>query len=164
MTNWGFDDDTNGDQGNGNTQPGGLRQFAEAQQQENKALKSQLEAIQNTLRMQQLKGVFEEAGAPDALSKYDGEADAAKAKAWIEEQRKLFGVQAQQSPATNEQQPVIPAAPEPTLPPMLQQQFEQFSQAGQQGTPMGSFEQASANVGGAKDLQELINAMKIAQR
>jgi hypothetical protein len=42
---------------------------------------------------------------------------------------------------------------------MLQQQMEAFNQAGQQGTPLGTVEQAFANVNDANDLQGLINAM-----
>lgn len=157
MTNWGFDDSQTGDQGNNDiNQPGGLRQFAEKQQQENKALKDQLEQIQNQLRSQQLQSVFNELGVPEALSHYTGDADPAKAKAWVEDQRRIFGGSTQGTPSPEAN---VSQQNQETLPPMLQQQFEQFTQAGQQGQPLGTLEQAHANVNDATDLKSLIAAM-----
>lgn len=164
MDNWGFENGTVDDgQGNNsdNASPGGLRKFAEAQQKENQDLKAQLAQIQQTLRNQQLSAVFNDLGAPEALSQYQGEADPTKAKTWLEEQRRIFGgSQGSASPAVDEQQ----QASQPALPPMIQQQFDQFSQAGQTGTPLGSVEQAYANVNDAKNLDALIAAMKMNQR
>jgi len=92
MTNWGFDDGQNNDQGNNITDtPGGLRSFAEAQKAENKALKDQLEAIQTQLRTQSLQSVFNELGVPGAVTQYAGDADPEKIKTWVEDQRKIFG-------------------------------------------------------------------------
>lgn len=161
MTNWGFDDSQTGDQGNNNfDSPGGLRQFAEKTQQENKALKQQLEEIQRTLKTQSVQSVFNELGVPSAASLYEGDADPAKIKEWVENQRQIFGVPSQGTPS--ETPPVeVPSAE--TLPPTLQQQMEAFTQAGQSGTPLGTIEQAHANVNDATDLQALIKAMNFSR-
>lgn len=154
MTNWGFDDGQTDDQGNSNNGPGGLRQFAEKQQAENKELKDQLAQIQAQLRTQQLQSVFNELGVPGAVSLYQGDADPAKAKEWVDKMRSTFGGTTQGTPQTPEvevQQPVLPDA--------LQAQMEAFTNAGQSGSPLGTVEQAYANVNDATDLQGLINAM-----
>ena len=157
MTNWGFDNSQTDDQGNNNFDtPGGLRQFAEKTQQENKALKDQLAEIQRTLHVQSVQSVFNDLGVPGAASQYQGDADPAKIKSWVEDQRKIFGGNTQGTPDTT---PPVDAPPAESLPPMLQQQMEAFNQAGQQGTPLGTVEQAQANVNDATDLQGLINAM-----
>lgn len=156
MTNWGLDDSQTDDQGNyNNDSPGGLRQFAEKTQKENKELRDQLAQIQRTLQVQSVQSVFNDLGVPGAASQYEGDADPEKIKAWVEDQRKIFGAPSQGTP------PVAPEvnAPTDSLPPMLQQQMEAFTQAGQQGTPLGTVEQAYANVNDANDLQGLINAM-----
>ena len=158
MTNWGFDNSQTDDQGNyTNDSPGGLRQFAEAQQKENKALKDQLALIQKQLSTQSVQSVFNELGVPGAASQYEGDADPDKIKTWVEDQRKIFGVPSQGTPAAT---PEVDNKQQPVLPPMLQKQMEAFTQAGQQGQPLGTFEQAYANVNDANDLQGLINAMK----
>lgn len=157
MTNWGFDNSQTDGQGNDTIDsPGGLRQFAEKTQQENKALKDQLAEIQRTLAIQSTQSVFNELGVPGAAALYQGDADPTKIKAWVEDQRKIFGGAIQGTPEVT---PAVDATPEQTLPPMLQQQMEQFTNAGQQGQPLGSMEQAQANVNDATDLQGLINAM-----
>jgi len=46
---------------------------------------------------------------------------------------------------------------------MLQKQMEAFTQAGQLGTPLGSIEQATANVNDANDINGLLAAMKFGQ-
>lgn len=160
MTNWGFDNSQTDDQGNyNNDQPGGLRQFAEAQQKENKLLKDQLAQIQKQLSTQSVQSVFNELGVPGAASLYEGDADPEKIKTWVEDQRKIFGVPSQGTPQTPEvNEPVTP-----TLPPMLQQQMEAFNQAGQQGTPLGTIEQGYANVNDAKNLDALLAAMSVVQ-
>lgn len=160
MTNWGFDDSQTNDQGNyNNDSPGGLRKFAEAQQKENQALKDQLAQIQKQLSVQSVQSVFNDLGVPGAASQYEGDADPAKIKAWVEDQRKIFGVPSQGTPSDT---PVVEQQ-QPTLPPMLQQQMEAFTQAGQQGTPLGTLEQAAANLNDANDLQGLINAMNFSR-
>lgn len=157
MTNWGFDDSQTGDQGNNNFDtPGGLRQFAEKTQQENKALKDQLAEIQRTLQVQSVQSVFNDLGVPGAAALYQGDADPAKIKSWVDDQRKIFGGNTQGTPDTT---PPVDVRPAESLPPMLQQQMEAFNQAGQQGSPLGTVEQAHANVNDATDLQGLINAM-----
>ncbi|HEY6018574.1 MAG TPA: hypothetical protein VIY48_01310 [Candidatus Paceibacterota bacterium] len=157
MTNWGFDNSQTDDQGNDAIDsPGGLRQFAEKTQKENKELKDQLEQIQRTLAVQSTQSVFNELGVPGAASLYQGDADPAKIKAWVEDQRKIFGGSTQGTPEVT---PPVDTPPADTLPPLLQQQMEAFNQAGQQGSPLGSIEQAQANVNDATDLQGLINAM-----
>lgn len=159
MTNWGFEDNGNTEeQGENNFNgPNGLRKFAEKTQQENKDLKNQLQQIQDQLRKQELRTVFDDLGVPNALDVYQGEADPEKAKAWVENMRKTFGGNIQGTPGET---PTVDTVPTESLPPMLQQQMEQFNNAGQQGQPLGSFEQASANVNDATDLQGLINAMQ----
>ncbi len=158
MTNWGFDDGQTGDQGTyNNDSPGGLRQFAEKTQRENKELKDQLEKIQQQLTQQSVQSIFNDLGVPAAAKQYNGEADPAKAKAWLDEQRSIFGgATSEGTPMT----PVVDTAPVETLTPTLQQQMEAFTQAGQQGTPLGTFEQANANVNDANDLNALLAAMR----
>jgi len=156
VTNWGFDDSQTTNQGNDSIDsPGGLRQFAEKTQQENKELKDQLEQIQRTLKIQSVQSVFNDLGVPGAATQYQGDADPEKIKAWVNDQRSIFGAPSTGTPSAPAVEPPVADA----LPPMLQQQMEQFNNAGQQGTPLGTMEQASANLNDATDLQGLINAM-----
>lgn len=160
MTNWGFDNSQTDDQGNNTIDsPGGLRQFAEKTQQENKALKDQLAEIQRTLQVQSTQSVFNELGVPGAAALYQGDADPVKIKAWVDDQRKIFGAPSTGTPSA----PAVETAPAETLPPMLQQQMEAFNNAGQQGQPLGTVEQAQANLNDATDLQGLLNAMNFAR-
>ncbi len=160
MTNWGFEDDQTGSQGNTLEAPGGLRQFAEKTKQENEALKAQLAEIQGKVRTQELRTVFNDLGVPEAASLYQGDADPEKAKAWVENMRSAFGGTPQGTPVETPNVEVVPAT---SLPPLLQQQMDAFTQAGQQGTPLGTVEQAHANVNDATDLQGLIDAMSFAR-
>lgn len=158
MTNWGYDNSQTDDQGNNSdiSQPGGLRQFAEKTQQENKDLKDQLAQIQKTLKLQSVQTVFNDLGVPGAATQYEGDADPTKIKEWVDAQRSIFGGTTQGTPDVT---PAVDAAPAQSLPPALQAQMEAFNNAGQQGQPLGTMEQAQANVNDANDLKALINAM-----
>lgn len=151
MTQWGFNDDGDDGQPNNNSgQGGGLRQFAEQVQQENKDLKAQLAEIQDTLRVQKLERTFDSLGVPGAAALYKGDADPEKMKTWVAEMQHVFGG----APAPQSTTPPTPQTPAMT--PEQQQQFQGMNEAGQQGQPLGSMEMAQAGVGDANSVEDLI--------
>jgi len=153
---WGYDDNDNASQGNANelTGPKALRDAYDAMKAQNKELQEGLAAIQKDLRDQKLSSVFESLGVPGAATVYQGEPDPEKAKAWVESMRGVFG-----SGSTQGQTPPVADQP-PLLDAASQQQFERMTEAGQSGTPMGNMEAASAAVGNADNLNDLIAAFQ----
>lgn len=151
MTQWGYDDDSNSGQPNNNSgSGGGLRQFAEQTAAENKELKDTLASIQQELRQQKLERVFTSLGVPGAAALYQGDADPEKAKAWVQSMQQTFGgAPAPQSTTTETPTPGAVA-------PEMQQQFQNMTEAGSQGTPLGSMEAAQAGAFDATSTEDLI--------
>lgn len=156
MTQWDNIDTTDASTPNTND-GGGLRQFAEKVQEDNKALQAQLAAIQKELTSQKLQSVFDSAGVPGALAHYTGDADPEKAKAWITTMQGAFNASGTHVPSSNAPAPV-------DISPEQQAQFQNLNNAGAQGTPLGTIETALAGVSDASDLQGLISNFQNAAR
>ncbi len=151
MTQWGYNDDGSNDgQPNNNGTGGGLRQFAESVQQENADLKAQLADIQKQLKQDKLDRTFDSLGVPGAAALYQGDADPEKIKTWVGNMQQVFGG----APAPQVTTPNTPVAPAVT--PEQQQQFQNMSEAGSQGTPLGSMEAATAGAFDATSTEDLI--------
>ncbi len=148
---WGYDND--GSQGetelNG---PKALRDAYKAQQEMLKEIRQQLADERAERQKAQLSTVFTTLGVPGAVDLYQGEPDPDKAKAWVETMRATFGNgSAQEAPA-----PVQT----PVMTPDQMTQYQQMTEAGSQGVPMGNMEAAMNAVGQAGDLQSLIAAFQ----
>jgi hypothetical protein len=159
MNSWGNDySETDGQPNNNdNGSGGGLRQFATQVQQENKALKDQLAAIQKRLDSQAVQSVFDSAGVPGAAALYQGDADPAKVNEWITTMKSAFGASGG-NPSTS----TVPA--EPALSPEQQAQMQRMNEAGAAGTPLTSMEQALNNAGQVGNVNDLIANFQAAQR
>ena len=155
MTNWGFEDNNAGDLGN-NTEldgPKALRQAYEAMKKQNDELSTQLTSFLEEQRTAKMAQVFESLGVPGAQAVYNGPADPAKAKEWVDTMAQVFGNgQPQQAAET--------VATPPALPASMQAQFERLNGAGNDGTPVGNVEAAQAAVNDATDLKGLINSFQ----
>lgn len=164
MSNWGFDDVNNGNPASNNETPGGggLRQFAETVQSENKALKDQLAAIQQELSRQKVESTLSQLGIPaEAASQYRGENDPEKVREWATTMQSIFGgAQPQQAAPVTTSGPVTPLAPAPTLPDSMAQQFQRISEAGASGQGVGNSEALAHKIADANSIQDLIGAWK----
>lgn len=142
---WGYED--NAGQGENLDGPKALRDAYAALKKQNEELNGKLTSFLEDQQKQKLASVFESLGVPGAAQVYQGDADPEKAKAWVESMRGVFGNgSAQGDPA--------PAAPAFTQD--QQAALQQMTQAGSDGVPMGNFEAASAAVGQANSIDELI--------
>ncbi len=158
MNSWGYgDNDTGGQPNNTDGSGGGLRQFATQVQQENKALKDQLAAIQKRLDSQAIQSVFDSAGVPGAAAHYQGDADPAKVNEWIMSMKSAFGASGGTPPTSTVQQ-------EPVLSPEQQAQMQRMNEAGAAGTPLTTMEQALNNAGQVGNVNDLIANFQAAQR
>ena len=156
---WGYEE-------NQNQQPTGdgpkaLREAYEAQKKLNEEILAKLASMETERAQEKVSSVFSELGVPDAAKLYTGEPDPEKAKAWAESMKAAFGT----SSSTQEQ---APASETPQASPLgdaaTQQQFQQMTEAGQSGVPLGNFQAAQAAVGTANDLTSLIAAMNAASQ
>jgi hypothetical protein len=155
MSNWGYENnEANGlgesTEANG---PKALRDAYEAMKRQNEELNQKLTSFLEEQATAKMATVFESLGVPGAQSVYTGPNDPQKAKEWVETMRSTFGG-GQPQRAANE------VATPPTLPPSMQAQFEQLTQAGSQGTPVGNVEAAQAAVNDATDIQGLISSFQ----
>ena len=158
MSNWGYENDNAGGQGNDNelNGPKALRDAYEAMKRQNDELNQKLTSFLEDQAREKMATVFESLGVPGAQAVYQGPNDPQKAKEWVETMRSTFGG-GQPQQAANEQ---TTQAAAPTLPPSMQAQFERLSQAGSDGAPLGNVEAAQAAVNDATDPQALINAFR----
>lgn len=136
---------------------GGLRQFAESVQEQNKMLLARLDAMEKERKQEKLSSVFTNLGVPGAAALYQGEPDPEKATEWVNTMKATFG-------NGNVQGEVTQAPVQPVLAADQQEQYQRMSEAGQGGVPMGNFEAAAAAVGSATDVQGLIASFANAQR
>ena len=159
MSNWGYEgNDGNDGQGN-NTEgngPKALRDAYEAMKKQNDELNQKLTDFLNQQAADKMATVFESLGVPGAQAAYQGPNDPQKAKEWVDSMKQVFGGGQPQQAATEQ-----PAAP--TLPPSMQAQYERFTQAGQDGVPVGNVEAAQAAVNDANSTEALIAAFKNGQ-
>lgn len=157
MTNWGFDDSQNDNQGDPNvTGPKALRDAYDAMKKQNNDLQASLASIQKDLRDAKIASTFEALGVPGAAPLHQGDADPAKVAEWVTTMKATFGGA---TPGTQSTPPV----PDATLQGDALAQFQRMTEAGQQGNPLGTIEQATANVNDATDLNGLLAAMKFAR-
>lgn len=161
MSNWGIQDDAydgNPASNNEQTGGGGLRQFAETMQSENKALKDQLAAIQNELSRQKVESTLTSLGLPaEAASQYRGETDPERVREWATTMQSIFGGNPQASqPAPALSGPVTPVAPAPQLPDSMAQQYQRMSEAGASGQGVGNADALQARISDANNIQDLI--------
>lgn len=158
MTNWGFDDTQNDNQGDPNISgPKALRDAYDAMKKQNTDLQAGLAAIQKDLRDAKIASTFEALGVPGAAPLYQGEADPAKVAEWVATMKQTFGGATPGAPSAT------PSVPDATLTGDALAQFQRMNDAGQQGSPLGTIEQATANVNDATDLNGLLAAMKFAR-
>ena len=158
MTNWGFEENDNSNDGLGNDTelngPKALRDAYSAQKKKIDTLTEKLTGFLEREEKQKVRSVFENLGVPGAENLYTGEADPEKAKAWVESMRGVFGGNQGGTPNVAD----TAVAAEPVLPASMQAQFQRLSEAGQAGQPTGNMEAAQASVGNASDINGIIEA------
>lgn len=154
---WGYDDN-NGESADNNAAetPKALRDAYAALKKQNEDLISALAADRAERAKEKVSSVFSELGVPDAASLYTGEPDPEKARAWAESMRAAFG-------SGNAQGAAPEAVPAPALDEQTQQQYQQMTNAGLDGTPITSFEAAGLAMNNAKTVEELIAASQASQ-
>lgn len=156
MSNWGYEN-SDGIEGQGNNTEGNgpkaLRDAYDNLKRQNDELNQKLTSFLEEQATAKMATVFESLGVPGAQAAYQGPNDPQKAREWVESMRSVFGGGQPQQAAT--EQPT-----QPTLPPSMQAQYERFTQAGQNGAPVGNVEAAQAAVNDATDLQGLLNAFQ----
>jgi hypothetical protein len=158
---WGYEENTQSEPGH-NDGPKALREAYAAQKAANEAIMAELAAIRQERTAEKLSSVFSELGVPDAAKLYSGEPDPDKAKEWALSMKAAFGsgnVQGSDPASNADIQPQSPLGDAAT-----QQQFQQMTEAGQNGVPLGNFQAAEAAVGTANDLSSLIAAMNAANQ
>jgi hypothetical protein len=149
---WGFDPNTTDEFGqpNNDNTPKGLRTWAESVNKENKALKDTLNQIQAELQQQKIGNTFAELGiSPQAATLYSGEPTKEAVSAWADTMRNVFGVQG----ATPQ---VSQTPPAPTLTGEQQSSFQDFVNAGANGTPSTSIDDFQRGVNQATSQADLI--------
>ncbi len=157
---WGYDDTEQTEPGH-NDGPKALRDAYNALKKQNEDLNGKLTSFLESQQKRELSSVFSDLGVPGAADLYQGEPDPEKAKAWAESMKAAFGTGTTQgqTPVSAEQSQTSPLGDEVT-----QQQFQQMTEAGQNGVPLGNFQAAEAAVGSANDLDSLIAAMNAANQ
>jgi hypothetical protein len=151
---WGIEDNTNlaTTPSDG---PKALRDAYDAMKVQNKELADGLAAVTKQLRDNTVSSTLSELGIPvTAGEQYKGEADPAKVREWATAMQSLFG----SGGGTQVPTPTIEQAPAVTLEGDAAQQLQRLNEAGQQGTPVGNFEAASASLNDATDTKALIAA------
>ena len=127
MTQWGYEDNQYGDQGNANegNGPKALRDAYDKLKAQNDELNSKLTSFLEEQAKEKMSKVFESLGVPGAQAVYQGPNDPQKAKEWVETMKSTFGgaVQGGNPDGVQEQ------APPPALPASMQAQFDRFTQA-----------------------------------
>jgi hypothetical protein len=158
---WGYDDNAQIEPGHNDGSPKALRDAYNALKNKYETevgdLNTKLTGFIEEQRREKLSSVFSELGVPGAASLYTGEPDPEKAKAWATSMKAAFGTGNAQGEA-----PVVPST-EPALDAQVQQQYQQMTEAGTSGAPLGNFQAAEAAVGNATDFKSIMAAMQQAQ-
>ena len=114
MSNWGIEENYgDGSQGNSTEAngPKALRDAYDAIKRQNEELNQKLTSFLEEQQTAKMAQVFEALGVPGAQAAYQGPADPAKAKEWVDSMRSVFGGGQPQQAA---EQPITP-----TLPPSM---------------------------------------------
>lgn len=159
MTNWGFDGNDGGDNGQGNDElngPKALREYVKKLQAQNEELNTKLTSFLEDQQKSKVQTVFENLGIPGAASVYQGPADPKAAEEWAKSMQQVFGASNPGGTPPVADEP----APEPTLPASMQAQFQRMTEAGQQGTPVGNVEAAFGAIGDASSADDIIAAFE----
>jgi len=152
---WGIEDNTNLAGNTELTGPKALRDAYDAVKAKNQELADGLAAVTKQLRDNAVSSTLGELGIPaTAVEQYKGEADPVKVREWATTMQSLFGG----GGGTQVPAPTIEQAPAVTLEGDAAQQLQRLNEAGQQGTPVGNFEAASASLNDATDTKALIQA------
>jgi hypothetical protein len=155
---WGYDDNAEQTEPGHNDGPKALRDAYAALKAQNDQILAQLASVEKERTKEKLSSVFSELGVPGAADLYQGEPDPEKARAWAESMRAAFGSGSAQQAQTPADVPTPPA-----LDAQAQQQYQQMTEAGQNGNPLTSIEAAGVAITGANSLAELIAANQAAQ-
>lgn len=153
---WGFDETSEQPEPGHNDGPKALRDAYNALKKQNEDLINSLAADRAERQKEKISSVFSELGVPGAAELYTGEPDPEKARAWAESMRAAFG-------SGNAQGTAPAAVPAPALDAQTQQQYQQMAQAGEDGTPITSFEAAGLALNNSGSVDDLIRAMQAAQ-
>lgn len=121
-----------------------LRKFAEAQKSRADLIEQRFNELQKQVTASTVKSAFDQLGVPDAIRRfYDGEADPAKVKAWVDENKAVFNFQPQAGATNTAGTSVSPEA-------QAQQQAAQdaagFGQEPGQSQELDAFKQKAAAV------------------
>lgn len=158
MTNWGFEENDDNNNGLGNDTeldgPKALRGAYAALKKQNDELNAKLTSFLEEQTKSKVQTVFENLGIPGAASVYQGPADPKAAEEWAKSMQQVFGTQGGTPPVADEQ------ASAPALPASMQAQFERMTEAGQGGTPTGNLDAVSAAVGDASSNADIIAAFE----
>lgn len=149
---WGYEENAQAQNTGNNDGPKALRDAYEAQKAQNEAIMAELAAIRQERATEKLSSVFSDLGVPGAATVYQGEPDPEKAKAWVQSMQSVFGngnAQGAGAPENVVQQ---------GLDEETQKQFQQMTEAGSSGAPIGNFQAAEAAIGNADSLEALIAA------
>jgi hypothetical protein len=149
MTNWGNEDTSDLGTDNEMSGPKALRDAYEAMKKQNQDLQNSLQAIQTDLKQQKVASTLNELGVPaEAASVYSGDSDPEKVKEWAQSMKTYFGGGATSTP-------VIDNLPNQTLPTDVATQYQNITEAGQQGQPLGNGEAAFGRINDANSIQGL---------
>lgn len=151
MSDWSSDPmDTNPGNDNDLNGPAALRAAYKAMKTKNEEMEQTLKSLQAESRQRAVADTLTSLGIPaTAAPLYSGEADPTKVTEWANTMKSVFGGGTPAPTPTSEPQ-------QPTLDPATQAQFQQMTEAGQQGTPLGNVEAAYASLGDAKNSDDLI--------
>lgn len=158
MTNWGFDENDDSNNGLGNDElngPKALRDYVKKLQAQNDELNTKLTSFLEGQQKEKVQTVFENLGIPGAASVYQGPADPKAAEEWAKSMQQVFGGNQGGTPPVADE-----VAPEPTLPASMQAQYQRMTEAGNQGTPTGNLEAAAASIGDASSADDIIAAFE----
>jgi hypothetical protein len=144
---WGYTDETTQQELNNGPKP--LRDAYEAQKKANDDLMKRLAALEAINQKNQAADLIEAQGVPRSVAKYyNGEPDAEKVTAFVNDLRTAFGGA-----------PAVSADNTNTATTVDQAQYQKMNEAGTNGTLAGSMEIAKSNLENANSRAELMAAL-----
>lgn len=148
---WGYEEDNTAESDSiENTGPKPLRDAYKALKDKYTDLETRFQTIEATAKKSQVQSTFSTLGiAPEVANLYQGEATPEAVKAWADNMRAAFGGTA--NTAVQEQT---------GLSADTQAQYQRMSEAGSDGTPLGSAEAALASIKDATSTADLLAAWR----
>lgn len=158
---WDFGTDMNDNGGAQDNTPKGLRTWAESVQKKNNELSTMVAEMQKQLAETRISSVFEDLGVPrSAAALYKGDADPEAIKSWVTNVRSAFGIGNQEgAPASNDGLPPVPQNTQGLTPEQMAQ-YQQVTNAGENGRPSSGMEDSQRAVNQAGNVQDLIAAFQ----